>query len=157
MLRSAVVPQLIPVLLGTFLLIGCGSSSPSGRVPVAGTIKLDGAPLVGAEVYFIADEEGYATRTDKDGYYQFLGGIKPLKYRVSLSKFEGKGVEMSAESGIDEGQLAAMQMADPSGKTLGAVAKQLIPAKFNDRNKTELSFTVPLEGTQSADFDLSSH
>ncbi len=141
--------------LSMFTMIGCGSAA-TGTVPVSGTVKLDGQPLQGAEVFFLTDEEGWSAMTDKDGYFQFSSGTKPLKFRVSISKFEGKGVVLDPAAGMDEGQLMAMQMSDPSGKAVAAVAKQLVPEKFSSRTGTELTFLVPLGGTQAADFDLSS-
>ena len=138
-----------------FSLHGCGSSAP-GTVPVSGTVKLDGEPLEGAEVFFLTDEEGWSAKTDKDGYFQFSSGTKPLKFRVSISKFEGKGVVLDPAAGMDEGQLMAMQMSDPSGKAVASVAKQLVPDKYSSRTATELTFMVPLGGTQNADFDLAS-
>lgn len=135
------------------LVMGCGSAE-NGMVPVGGTIKFAGQPLANAEVYFLTDEEGWSTTTDDEGYFQFSGGIKPLKFRVAISKFEGTGVVLDSEAGMDSGQLMAMQMSDPSGKTANAIAKQLLPDKYSSKSKSELTFTVPLEGTQSADFDL---
>lgn len=138
-------------------LYGCGGAGDPGTVPVSGTVKLDGQPLEGAEVFFLAEQDGWSARTDKEGYYQFSSGTKPLKFRVAISKFEGSGVVLDAESGMDEGQLMAMGMSDPSGKSVAAVAKQLVPEKFSNKEKTELTFTVPLSGTQTADFDISSN
>jgi len=142
------------ILMGS--LFGCGSA-PAGLVPVSGTIKFDGQPLAEAEVFFLTDEEGWSTKTDKDGYFQFSDGTKPLKFRVAISKFEGKGVVLDSEAGMDEGQLMAMQSGDPTGKAADKIAKQLLPEKYSSKSKTELSFTVPLTGTQNADFDVKSN
>jgi hypothetical protein len=147
--RSFLIGQSLLCLL----FIGCGSTE-NGMVPVGGTITLAGQPLAKAEVYFLTDAEGWSTTTDEDGYFQFAGGIKPLKFRVAISKFEGTGMVLDSEAGMDSGQLMAMQMSDPSGKTANAIAKQLLPEKYSSKSKTELTFTVPLDGTQSADFEL---
>jgi len=144
-------------LLCSSLLSGCGSSGPAdeGTVPVAGTVKLGGQPLEGADVTFTSQDFMRTARTDKDGYYQMSGGAKPLKYTVTVSKFEGgPSVSMDPAMGMDAGQMEAMQMADSSGKSATSVAKQLIPAKYSDKSKSELTFTVPLTGTQEANFEL---
>ena len=137
-------------------LPGCGGGTEGpARVPVAGTVTLDGQPLANAEVSLYADGEARVATTDKDGFYQITGGAQVLKYTVVVSKFEGGGaIALDAAAGMDSGQLQAMQMADGSGKTAAKIAKQLVPEKFSSREKSELSVVVPLEGTQKADFTL---
>jgi hypothetical protein len=137
-------------------LTGCGGGTEGPpRVPVAGTVTLDGQPLANAEVSLYADGEARVATTDKDGFYQITGGAQVLKYTVVVSKFEGGGaIALDAAAGMDSGQLQAMQMADGSGKTAAKIAKQLVPEKFSSREKSELSVVVPLEGTQKADFTL---
>jgi len=139
-----------------FLITGCGGGGDDvRRVPVAGTVKIDGQPLPGAEVSLYADGEARVATTDKDGYYQIPGGAQSLKYIVVVSKYEGVGtIKLDPAAGMDSGQLDAMRMADGTGRTIDAVAKQLVPEKYSSRDKSELSVVVPLEGTQSADFDL---
>jgi len=140
--------------VAVLLIAGCGSP-PSGTVPVSGTVKFDGKPLDAADVTFVAEGESWAAKTDNDGHYQFANGAKPLKCRVIISKFSGSGdVVMDPALGMDAGQMAAMDSADPSGKTAAAVAEQLVPDKYSSKDKSELSFTIPLTGTQEANFDL---
>ena len=137
-------------------LSGCGGG-PEGppRVPVAGTVTLDGQALANAEVSLYADGEARVATTDKDGFYQITGGAQVLKYTVVVSKFEGSGtVMLDAAAGMDAGQIEAMKMADGSGKTASKIAKQLVPEKYSSREKSELSVVIPLEGTQTADFAL---
>ena len=137
------------------LFVGCGGTDGPRRVPVAGTVKLDGQPLASAEVSFYAEGEARLATTDKDGYYQINGGAQSLKYTVVISKFEGAGaVKLDSAAGMDAGQMEAMQMADGTGKTAAKIAQQLIPAKYSSREKSELNVVVPVEGTQSADFNL---
>ncbi len=142
-----------------FLITGCGGGGDAvHRVPVAGTVKMDGQPLESAEVSLYAEGEARVSTTDKDGCFQIPGGAQALKYMVVVSKFEGVGtVKLDSAAGMDAGQLQAMQMADGSGKTASAIAKQLVPEKYSSREKSELTVVVPLEGTQSADFDLKSN
>lgn len=149
--RMAFVVLALPLCLS-----GCGGGTEGPtRVPVAGTVTLDGQPLSNAEVSLYADGEARVATTDTDGFYQITGGAQVLKYTVVVSKFEGGGaVALDAAAGMDSGQLEAMQMADGSGKTAAKIAKQLVPEKYSSREKSELTVVIPLEGTQKADFAL---
>lgn len=140
------------------LLTGCSSGNDGPlRVPVAGTVKLDGLPLEGAEVSLYADGEARVAITDNDGDFQIAGGAQVLQYKVVISKFEASGaVQVDAAAGMDSGQIQAMQMADGTGQTAAKIAKQLVPVKYSSRDKSELTLVVPVEGTQSADFELAS-
>ena len=134
------------------LITGCGSHDGGPhRVPVAGTVRLDGEPLQGAEVSLYADGEARLSVTDEDGYFQIPGGAQALKYKVVISKFDGTG---QVPAGMDSGQIQAMQMADGTGKTAAKIAKQVVPDRYSSREKSELTLDVPLNGTQSADFEL---
>lgn len=140
-----------------FLTTGCSSDGGPHRVAVAGTVKLDGQPLQGAEVSLYADGEARLSTTDQDGYFQIPGGAQVLKYRVVIRKFDGTGtVQLDAAAGMDSGQIEAMQLADGTGQTAAKIAKQLIPEKYSSREKSELTLVVPPDGTQSADFELAS-
>jgi len=144
------------LLSACVLLAGCGGPEGPVRVPLGGTVTLDGAPLEGAEVSFYAEGEARVATTDKDGYYQVNGGAQVLKYQVVISKWEGlPNVQMSVEEGMDSGQMEAMAAAG-GAKTAGKVAKQLIPAKYSDRTATELTSLLTAEGSQKADFALTS-
>ena len=146
----------LSVLLGT-VLTGCGGSTEPKRVSVAGTVTLDGLPLEGADVSLEAEGEARMATTDKDGFYQIKGGAQALKYKVVISKFTGAGtVKVDSAEGMDAGQFEAMQAADGTGASTAVIAMQLVPEKYSRRDKTELTVVIPLEGTQTADFKLTS-
>jgi hypothetical protein len=127
------------------IVSGCG---PARRptvetAKVSGTVKLDGAPLDGAQVNFVAaDYAGLAT-TDSSGHYEL--DAQPGENTVYIRKFEGnlgsdpRGLELQSDTG--EGNVGP---------------KQLLPPKYSDPEKTELKFTVPDAGATNADFGLSS-
>jgi hypothetical protein len=66
---------------------GCGNGGPA---PLRGTVKLDGRPLEGASVYFIAQDSGCRDAlgsTDADGVFHLStfepgDGAFPGKYKV---------------------------------------------------------------------------
>jgi hypothetical protein len=133
------------VLAGLLLaLMGC-SGGPK-MVPVSGTVRLDGKPLVYAAVYFnpvpaggqiTAPGPGSLGVTDENGHFTLAiagtGGTPGAlvgEHRVRIST---RGVG----SGPDEN-------APPQ--------PERVPAKYN--TNTELTFTVPPGGTDAANFDL---
>ena len=80
-------------LVAVGLVVGCGRSS-GGRVPAAGTVTLDGAPLADVYVTFRPDDGepgngGFAV-TDSEGrfeiYYPDTGkGLVPARYKVTIT------------------------------------------------------------------------
>jgi hypothetical protein len=122
--------------------IGCGGSAP-GHVPVEGTITLDGAPLEGVQVLFdrpdLGPNEniGYAGKTNAQGRYVLRvlaadgEGVPPGNYRVNLT---------------------TSVTADPSRDDSPMTPERIPPAYRGGK----LSFEVPADGTDKADFALKS-
>jgi hypothetical protein len=127
------------------LLLGCG---PGYRTaPVSGRITLDGAPLDGASVTFtpIPNEEssgqfgmGSYGKTDGEGRYSLklietdTQGAAVGEHRVQVSLPENSGSDSSAGQASDR-----------------------VPARYRGL-ESELTITVPEEGTTEANFDLQS-
>lgn len=109
---------------------GCGSN---GRVPASGIVLLDGEPLPQAKVTFAPAEgtvgAGGMAITDAAGRFELFTpqgetGLAPGRYRVTVNKAELKG---AFEEGI------AVTDAD---------VKELLPPRYSDPAKTELTQTV---------------
>ena len=131
------------------LLVGCGED-PHRLAPVGGNVTLDGKPLSGALVSFIpaakpgqtaavtsrgvTDERGDYTLTTSDDRPGAVIG----RHLVHVST---RRAAAAASGEVLEGQ-AVTQSAER------------VPAKYNIRS--ELSFEVPAEGTDQADFQLKS-
>jgi len=133
---------------------GCSGDDPSQeapRVPVGGTIRLDGKPLSGAVVVFLpTDERGKPAQsdTDENGAYSlsvlgFPGGTTPGKYRVGVSYLlspKGRAIGLSGRGSLPPNPEAAR-------------AKELVPPRYSDLGRSELYAVVtPPGGT--FDFDL---
>jgi hypothetical protein len=118
------------------LPLGCGKDKAK-LAKVSGRVTLDSKPLAGVTVEFTPDQEPELRsqgETDNDGHYTLMclgeknkEGAVVGKHKVRIEK-------------VDRG---------PGG------IKHLTPEKYRGPN-TELSFTVPDEGTDKADFDLKS-
>jgi hypothetical protein len=127
------------------LLMACGcGSSPYDLVPVAGTVKLDGKPLGGAVVNFQPKSGGSANvgpgsngRTDEAGHYELNtindeAGAVVGSHRVRIYSYSP---ESPSVEDTDSGQ-----------------ALERVPERYNYRS--ELTYKVPAEGSNQANFDL---
>ena len=113
------------------------------HAPVSGTVKINGKPVEGAKVRFQPVSKGnsgeagggsYAT-TDKDG-----------KYTLKLILQDGEGAvvgehRVHISTGAPEGDSDAPK-----------IVGERVPPEWRDGQHT---FTVPQEGTDSADFNIS--
>lgn len=118
--------------------VGCGA----GRVPVAGTVTLDGKPLVGATVALQrtdgeSTERSYTAETDSEGKFQLrtadgsAEGAPPGSYHVFV-----RSVKPPAEM-----------------NELTKLPPERVPAKWRDGSEV---FEVPSGGTTEANFLITS-
>lgn len=131
-------------IVALMIVLGCGGGrSKVKTVKVSGTITLDGAPLTGAEVNFLGEEYAGIATTDSNGHYELEA--QPGPNTVYLSKYEG----------MDDPDFDPTEIG-PSDSG-GGGPKQLIPRKYSSDSESELKFTVPDRGSDSADFQLTSN
>jgi hypothetical protein len=130
----------LPVLLA----LGCGAGYKTA--PVSGQVKLDGHPLVGAEVIFSpkSPEGGRplpisAGQTDESGNYTLSGE----------GGFEGAVVgEHTVMISLDERNIPDKRV------THFGPPRNLVPDQYNV--ESTLTCTVPPEGKSDANFELKS-
>lgn len=130
---------------GCFLLatLGCGSN-PYDLAPVSGTVTLAGEPLRGAVVNFQPIARGSANvgpgsngRTDAAGHFELKTiqdetGAVVGQHRVRIYSYSP---ESPSVEDTDSGPVV-----------------ERVPQRYNYRSK--LTYTVPEEGTQRANFEL---
>jgi hypothetical protein len=125
---------------------GCGERSKT-LAPVSGAISFDGKPLASGSISFqpvaqpgsIIAGKGSIAFCDPQGRYQLMTiddrpGAVVGEHTIRIFGPKTKQIESS----------------DDSGRT----SPELLPRRYNF--DTELTFTVPPEGTDKADFVLSS-
>lgn len=151
--------------LSLMLLAGCGSSTPSNGVEVSGMVMMDGQPLDAADITFISDKSSGSGRTDASGKFSLIQPVPAGSYRVVVSRLDGATQPVMAAAGaaegLDAGQLSAMAFSaanDPTRRKPArpAAPKQVVPPIFSDPQQTTLSIDIPEDGTESADFQLTS-
>jgi|SRR6185369_16316312 hypothetical protein len=141
------------VLVAAAACTGCGSATTVKYkvAPVAGTVTLNGKPLANAQISFEPTTQASATEsspgsystTGTDGRYTLqlvttdktVVGAVVGPHRVSIT------VPNDGGSSPDAGP-AARPKPNP------------VPARYN--SQSELTFDVPAEGTEKADFSLKS-
>jgi hypothetical protein len=134
------VTLLLPALLLPLPLLGCGDTAGTPLVPVSGRVMMDYKPLAHATIRFTPQSKPGGAMgplaigtTDAEGRYTLktvikgrdFGGAVPGKHHVQISVVD---------------------------RTVGARARtsNQVPRRYNRDSK--LSFSVPAEGTQEANF-----
>lgn len=143
--------------IGLGLVVGCGKSSGPKTVEVVGTVYLDGKPTEGIRVHFFCEEFASMGKTGADGTYRLADGAVPGENKVYFRKYVDPRFSGDLESGLDSGQQDAMMSANGQHerRPKKASAGELPPA-YSDPMKTEVRFRVPEDGTQKADFHITS-
>jgi hypothetical protein len=150
------------------LLAGCGGSEEDSYslVPVTGTVTLDGKPLEGVTISFIAAEDN-KPRTDGNDQtgaggtfaakYRNRPGLAPGKYKVTVSEpvRPGSAAAKIPEEMRDDPQM--LEIARQSAKMVGGSSKAVPPPwPYESPTKTPLSQEVGPKGEKGLVFDLKS-
>ncbi len=137
--------------------IGCsGNTGQPELTPVTGAVLLDGQPLSDASLTFYLSGSpvpGYTAslgKTDETGKYELISGGKPGAvpgvFKVTISRIVNtSGAPVNAGEGMDLQQLA-----------MRGLAKESLPEKYSNLERTELTLTVEKGKTEGYDFNLKS-
>ena len=125
---------------------GC-SDQFDGRMPVSGSVKLHGKPIIDGAIVVFEPLENQGTggnATVTGGQYEIprIVGLKPGKYLVRITAGDGK----TAVNPVDSGQ--------PPGPTGGSniISKELVPPGWNVKSGQQI--TVTKDGENKFDFDI---
>lgn len=140
-----------PLLLACSLsaLIGCGGSSETPEVlaPVSGAVLIDGQPLSGVLVSFVAINDTVGTGaygvTDDAGKFTLTHqsgepGIEPGQYQINFSR-------MTMPNG---------EPVPPDQSAADVNAEEMIPAKYNTPGPNMLYEEIPPEGKEGLEFKI---
>lgn len=123
--------QLTLTLLGLFLLCGCGDSDTVKRVPVSGTVTLDGEPLPEGEIVLRPANGPGATDGGKIENGAFSFEVTPGSKSIEITAWrEIPGSYQQLETGES-----------------GSSREQYVPSEYNE--KTTLTADIPESGLES--------
>lgn len=147
----------LSLVVGVLFLAGCGHKAKV--VPVSGLVTLDGMPLANAEVQFQPmatdgnSNPGYGSfgKTDAQGRFTLTIASQETQAPGAVAGMH----KVTIASGGTEKVAYDPQIGSPDGggpKNRPQVEK--LPANYN--SQSSLTFEVPVEGTDKANFDLKS-
>lgn len=133
----------VAVVLAQLAGAGCGSGNAQGRKAIAGTVRLDGAPLASGSIEFAPVAAG-GVQTGA----LIEGG------KFSIPREQGLPVGEYRVSIVDSPQAPPLPPGHMPGDPLPPAPKPRIPAAWN--TKSQHKVTVPESGPSTFDFDISS-
>ncbi len=138
------------VALTLFTVVGCGSSDIQVAKRVSGVVTLNGKPLANASVTFVP-----AATSDNQNAGPTAQGLTNVQGKYELAVDPSTTGAVVGQCRVYITTLIGQPGADDRDAG-GPVAKmqELIPARYN--MNTQLTFNVPAEGTESANFELKS-
>jgi hypothetical protein len=154
-------------------MVGCGAEDGDfpDTAPVSGQITLNGTPQPMALVTFHpTDTDGSpaSARTDARGNYVLASfsaedGAVPGSYLVTVTKMseskqgQAVGSEEDPDAAYLELEQAGVDVTGGEGGDAGSglgEAQNLLPAKYQSRESTDLKADVPKEGGDAFNFEL---
>ena len=132
----------IPILMFAGCL-GSGANLPA-TVPAEGIVTLDGAPVEGGTILFIAEEGNYnaSASSDKNG-------------KFAMKAFEEKSGAVAGSYLVQISKTEVEKLSEQGGET-AVNLKQGLPAKYATIGTSGLKFTVPEAGAKDIKFELKS-
>jgi hypothetical protein len=123
------------LLLASLLLAGCDGDN---RVVVKGTVQFDGKPIADGSINFVPNDGKSQTAGGaiKEGKYSVRVPVGPMKITISEPKVVGK-----------------KKLYDTPDSPERPIMAESLPAKYADRDKTELEYEVK-PGLNEKDWDL---
>ena len=156
--------MLLAVAASAILVSGYGKDL--GYRKTTGVVTLDGSPLAGAIVTFVAQgqgaESGAATTNEKGEYSANSGsvgeGLKPGEYKVTISKREtvvDEDLERLKAGEITDDEYQEIKAKRGMKENSGSVGANLVPEEYSSAATTTLSATVTDNPKQNVfNFDL---
>jgi hypothetical protein len=146
---GAAVSRLAVLVAACSAAVGCsGSANNQDRLPISGTVTLDGVPLKTGYVVF-EPKSGQPTQSGgmiKDGKFEVpaADGAAPGTYSVAIFAGDESTQSNKYEPGTPEFEAAAMKIS----------SKQLVPPRYNVNS--ELKEEVKADGENHFSFTLTS-
>ena len=128
------------------MMMGCGGEGYR-RVPVSGVVTLDGDPLPQARVSFEPRREGSQLNAGPGSY-----ATTDAKGRYRMETIHGRRGAVVATHDVTISTFHAKM--NPAKDEVDVITPERVPEPY--RQQGALTFAVPPEGTDAADFSLKS-
>lgn len=163
-----------PLILSVTLLFvaGCGGSDRPPLAEASGVLTLDGQPVAEATVSVVPVEGGRPASaiTDKEGRfvlksYADADGAAVGEYKVAVIKISGPGAdalngeappETTDGGDEDDGSDGLSTLGGTDGSSAKLEIIYHVPERYGDAQNSGLTLTVPEEGSDSLNLDLTS-
>ncbi len=147
------------------VLGGCKGSDKPDTVPVSGKVTLDGVPVEGASVMFRPEGPGRpgTAMTDANGMYSLSSygepndGAVPGVYTVAVIKIGGPGASALAGSlppPSDPNALSTISATPGTNSAEVPETEYFVPKKYTDPSTSGLKLTIPEDGSDSINLEL---
>ncbi|MBA4190698.1 MAG: hypothetical protein C0467_22160 [Planctomycetaceae bacterium] len=135
-------------LLLAVLMTGCGGGSDEGHLATTGTVTVNGQPVANVVVTYIPQGttggNGGTATTDSSGRYEIVPthgkSLPPGQYKVTVSR------RLNPDGSPP----------DPNVPPMESSARETLPAKYTDADKTELNVTLVAGEKKPNDFAVKS-
>ncbi len=176
MIRKFRISHLFVGCLVSLLLTGCSKSDRPATALASGKVTLEGVPVVGASVMFqpVAGGRPGSGVTNGNGVYQISSygqpndGVAVGEHKVSVVKIAGDGAfslapaeaakptdaPTAAANPTDSLSEIALPNEDEESEKAAPEIEYLVPQKYQNPENSGLKVTVPAEGSDQLNLEL---
>lgn len=133
--------------LASALLLGCGGQFQTADV--SGVVTLDGEALSNASLFFQPQRRGSDPLVGPPSI-----GVTDEQGRYSLSTADGESGAVVGNHVVSISTFESRMVDPQNSDRVEVVSKERVPAEY--RSPSQLRFTVPSDGSDAADFQLTS-